>query len=505
MKKPILFFFLISCLITTAQEGNYRYEDATQLWRLTDNAAALGLDSTRNRGFALFNGEHHNGNYARVQEGTQTNQLRFLTERYQSVGKFLHAYGRFNFDYGRTKNRAWADVMRPYNVNPYFSGSAIRGKYDFQNFDCTAALGTTDFGKWRFGLKLDYKVGDLSRLRDPRPRLQLLDYKLTPAITYSTGNHTLALSGGYERRKEKFTGVKNEQENAIVKYYFMTGLEHADGKTNGYTSFWREWVDHRFAGELTYAYRSAIQHSMLSLCIERGEEDVYEQYQYEPGHYVDYRYGAKWQNRFYDGSCIHQFDVSLDCEQSYADEYRQKLIQENDAATGLSSFYYVKQLTYKKRFQLESYNIYMHYRAHFNKNKEEKGYVGFEFGNHDISQRYILHSSKFSHSGAALMAEGGFALGKRLWIDLTAGGYMAQHSKLELADPTTDYAQQVLIPDLQYYDANYWRGHLQFTYQFPLKTDGSKTIMFIRAYGDYLKTNNHLDGKTVGLCIGLFN
>ncbi len=505
MRRTIFLFSLLTCLTASAQEGTYRYEDATQLWRLTENAAALGLDSTRNRGYALFNGEHQSGDYARVQEGTQTNLLRFQTERYQTVGKYLHAYGRFDFDYGRTKNRAWSDVMRPYGANPFFTGSAIRGKYDFQDFDCTAALGTTDLGGWRFGLKLDYQVGDLSRLRDPRPRLQLLDYKITPAVTFTTGRHTLGLSGSYNRRKEKFTGVKNEQSDAVIKYYFLSGLEQADGKTNGYTSFWREWVDHRFAGELSYAYRSADYHSLLSLHIERGEEDIYEQYKYEPGHYVDYQYGVDWRNRISEGACIHQLDVSLNYEQSYADEYRQKLIQENDVTTVLSSFYYTNLITYQKRYQLRAFHVDLHYRAHFVKEHAEKGYAGVQLTTNELRQQYLLPTSKSSHGGTSILAEGGLELARRLWVDIAAGGYIAQQPLLELADPTTDYALQVLIPDQQYYAANYWRGHAQLTFQFPLKIAGSNTLWFVRAYGDYLKTNNHLDRKQVGISIGLFN
>ena len=68
---------LVSCAIcaalfltpleTQAQEGLYRYQDATQLWRLTDNAAGLGLDNSENRGSAEFALEHRSGDYRRVQ------------------------------------------------------------------------------------------------------------------------------------------------------------------------------------------------------------------------------------------------------------------------------------------------------------------------------------------------------------------------------------------------------------------------------------------------------
>ena len=509
MKRTILFISLFQVLTVAAQndEGTYRYDDATQLWRLTDNAATLGLDSTRNRGYALFNGEHHSGDYARVQEGTQTNQLRFQSERYQTIGKYLHAYGRFDFDYGRTKNRAWADVMRPYNANPFFSGSAIAGKYDFQDFDFTASMGTISFGGWRFGLKLDYKVGDLSRLRDPRPRLQSLDYRLVPAVAYTTGHHTFALSGSYERRKEKLTGVKNMQSNATIKYYFMSGMEQADGKTNGYESFWREWVDHRFGGELTYGYRNGDQQTLLSLHMERGEEYAYEQYKYEPGRFVDYRYGASLHFRepSGQGNVIHQADFSIDYQQAYADEYRQQLRQEKDIETSLTSYHYDNILTYKKRYQVNTLDADFRYRAHFVKEKREYAFIGWNMEFKTAENKRLLPVSELHYGGVCMTAEGGISITRRLWIDTSIGGFLSDDATISLADPTTDYAQQVLLPDMYYYAANYWRGRLQVTYQFPVKIKGMKTQWFVRAYGDYLRTDNHLDGKSVGLTVGLYN
>ena len=163
---------------TYAQESEYRYDDAMQLWHQTDNAAGLGLDNSRDRGYAEFNLEHRSGDYHRTQEGNQRNQLKFTTERYQQISILFVGYGRLQFDMDRTKDRAWCDVMRPYNSNPFFSGSSIGGSYDTQNFDCTATISTIPIPlsgeamdrEITFGIKLDYKVGDLSRLSDPRSR-----------------------------------------------------------------------------------------------------------------------------------------------------------------------------------------------------------------------------------------------------------------------------------------------------------------------------------------------
>ena len=58
---------------------------------------------------------------------------------------------------------------------------------------------------------------------------------------------------------------------------------------------------------------------------------------------------------------------------------------------------------------------------------------------------------------------------------------------------------------MAYYEANYWKGTLSVTYQFPLTIKGQHTHWFAKAYGSYLKTDNALHTSTVGLSIGLFN
>ena len=509
---PIILLLSVFMMPMQAQESRYRYDDAVQLWRLTNNPAGLGIDSSRNRGFALFNVEHQNGSYARVQEGTQTNQLRFQTERYQKVGKYLYGYGRFDFDYGRTKNRTWCDVMRPYNANPYFSGSSVDGKYDFQNFDFTAELGTVPFfgrkdsnNGLRFGLRLDYNVGDLSRLRDPRSRSQLLDYKVTPAVTYSFGQHTIGLSGNYHRRKEKIIGVTTVQQDPTLKYYLMSGLENVQGTVGGYSSFSREWVDHILGGELSYGFKNQKWNSLLSLSIARGEENAYEKYMYEPGRYVHYDYGVSLRNRLTTKKVLHQLDLSFNYQQSYADEYRQQLHQETDAETGFTSYFYENSLTYKKRYQAHVFDADIHYRACFLKNQQQQAYIGLRYTTDGAENKRLLPDSKLCYGSNNITLEGGLCIIRHLWIDLWGTRHWAKDATLDLSDPTTDYAKGVLLPDMEYYQANYWRGHLQLTYEIPLKIKGKTSHWFIRAYGDYLKTNNSLDSKCAGLSIGLFN
>ena len=495
-----------------AQEGEYRYADATQLWRLTDNAAGFGLDASADRGYAEFEFEHREGDYRRVQEGGQRNQLTFTTERYQKISMLLVGYGRFQFDMDRTKDRAWCDVMRPYNANPYFSGSSIAGKYDSQNFDLTAAVSTIPIPmasdhadrELLLGARLDYKVGDLSRLRDPRSRSELLDYKVTPSVAFVFGHHTVGLNGHYDRRKEKIPNMTTEQTDPNMKYYTMTGLEQANGLVGGYGGYSREWVNHEFGAELNYGYRQGALNSLTSVAVSRGVEDVWGQYKYEPGKFTSYRYALSSHNRITTDKTLHQLDLTINMTDAFADEYRQQLIQERDAEHGYTSYRYETQIEFSKRYQVKTRQGTFHYRCSWLDGAAETGYAGMSFAAQDVKNSRLLHRSDLHYNRFDLQAEGAKAFfGRRLWVDLSATYHFSDEASLRLADASTDYAQGVLIPDMAYYRANYWQGRAEVKYLFPLAIKQTSVTCYVKAYGDYLRTNNDRDASTVGLAVGM--
>lgn len=511
--RPLISLTLAGCLsllTSHAQRvGQYRYADDTQLWRLTDNAAGLSLDSGQNRGLAYFDLQHSEGDYRRVQEGGQRNQLEFYTERYQRVSPILVGYGSFRFGMDRTKDRSWCDVMRPYNSNPFFAGSSVSGKYDTQQFDLTAAVGTIQLWGVTGGVRLDYKVGDQSRLRDPRSRSELLDYKITPSLTYTTEPHTIGLSGHYNRRKEKIPGMTTVQTDPNLKYYLMSGMEQAVGTTGGYNGFSREWVDHRFGAALSYGYRQGGLNSLTTASIERGTEDTWGQYKYEPGRFVSYRYGLDSHNRARTAAALHQLDLELGYGQAFADEYRQQLVQERDAEKGYTSYSYETLIEFKKRYQVKTLDAGLHYRYAVVKGSAVSSYMGLKAAVNAAQNKHLLPESSLKYTHVDLAAEGGAALADgRLWIDAEAGYRVASKADLALAETMTDssreYTTAVLLPDMAWYDANYWRGHLALTYQFPLTVKGTRSEWFVRLYGDYLSADHSLNVSTVGLSFGLF-
>ena len=504
---PCLCLGMLS-LEATAQEisiENYKYADETQLWRHTQNAAGLSLDSAENRGYAYFSYSHSSGDLHRVQEGGMNNSLEFFTERYQKIGKYLYGYGSFKFDMGRTKDRAWSDVIRSYNSNPFISGSSVLGKYDNQDFELDASLSTVRFGHFTYGANLFYKVGDLSRLRDPRSRINLAEYRITPAITFNAGNNTIGLSAHYDRRKEKLPGLSTVQTDPNLQYYVMTGLENATGTIGGYNGYMREYVNHEFGAELSYGFKNENFRSLNSATFAHGTEYVYGTNKYEPGRYFNNLYGFSTRNRLQSGRLLHALDAAIHYEEAYADEYRQERITETDSETGFTSITWNTILTYKKRYQLKKTDLNVHYRCSFVDDATINGYLGLEASLQNVSNKRLLNTSELKYANTLAQFEGGISISKKLWIEAKAGYNFSTKADLTLADATTDYAKAVLLPDMEILNKDYFAGSLRLTYQLPITIEKLTRNWVVSAFCNYRSANSDLNRYQIGCSIGIYH
>ena len=529
MKKIFLSILLVSSFFNVmAQEKNivtrerYKLMDETQPWRLTQNAAGMSLDiekfdSTANRGIAYFDYSHQDGDYHRVQEGDMVNQLRFFTERYQQIGKYLYGYGSFDFNMGRTQNRAWSDVLRTYNSNPYISGSSVFGKYDHQNINLQAKLSSVQLGHLNYGVALDYQVGDLSRLRDPRSRVNLVDYRITPSVVYSFSpdpkgmKSGLGLAAHYDRRKEKIPGMTTVQTDPNLMYYVMTGLENASGNIGGYNGYMREYVNHEFGGEASLYWQKTekgLDNTVVTYSFDRGKEDVYGTNKYQPGVFVYSRWGVAIHESESTEKNVYTSDLTYNYTRGYGDEYRQERITTIDEVTGYTSQVWNTTFTYKKRYQMKTKDFRVHFR-HSRKNSQGiHAYWGLNYDRLSVMNKHLLNTSELRYKLHEVNIEAGKLIGSHLWIEGNigkGGARKASNATLSLADETTAYATNVLIPDMDYYQAKIkLMGHLQAEYQHPITIKGQTNHWFASVYGDYLKTNNKLERYQVGISVGVY-
>ena len=72
-------------------------------------------------------------------------------------------------------------------------------------------------------------------------------------MAFVFGSNTVGLSGHYRRRKEKIPNMTTVQQDPNLVYYQMYGLGEAVGTVGGYSGYQREWVNHQFGAELSYA------------------------------------------------------------------------------------------------------------------------------------------------------------------------------------------------------------------------------------------------------------
>ena len=484
----------------------HRYADELLLWQHTRNAAGLSLDSTAARGSSFFQYRHTDGTHFRVQEGDGSDGLRFRSHQFRPIGTWLRAYGTFCFDMGRTRHRAWSDVLRTDEGNPYLSGSPVAANYDHQKFDLNFRLATTSVGPLTYGLAVDYRVGDLSRLRDPRSRATQLAYRLAPSATLRLDAHqTLGLTGWYARDKEKIANITTVQTDPNLLYYVFTGLEHAEGSAGAYTGYQREWVNHELGAEAAYARHTDRHRSVTTLGIARAAEDVWGQTKSSPGRYVAYRYAAATRHRLRTASTIHAFDLRTEYRQGFADEYRQQQVLTTDPAMGNISRRYDTQFTFKKRYQTHRWDAALHYRISAAQGETVTRFAGLLADFSAVNLKHIVPTSTFRRAALDLRAECGGRIAPRWWAEVRAGYHFALHSRLSLADAAAPYAQTMLRPDRDYYGAHHGHAEAALTYRFPLALHGRRLPCFVRAEGRYLRTDRHTEACAAALTFGIFH
>lgn len=517
MKSRYISFVAASLVAGTifAQEvsidkGIYNYFADKQVWAKTQNAAGLTRDTLVERGIAYFELSKSKGSYYLVQDGDGHNQLQFFSESFKKIGKYLYGYGKVSFDMGRIFNRSWSDVYRSHNSDPYFSGSAIKGKYDMQNFDLSASLASVELNGFTYGVKLDYNVGDLSRLKDPRSRVNLAEYRIAPSVTYAFGKHVIGVDASYHRRKEKIPNITTVQTDPNLMYYIFSGMEYAEGATGSYSSFERQFVHHEFEGGVTYAYHGTNWNSVNTLVMKRGHEDVTGDMKYMPGKYFTSNYEFNSYNRIEADHFIHHIDLGVALEQSYADEYRQHKVVEKNPETGIESSYWETLITYNKRYKVQVIDASLEYKtARVDKaHSTEKAYWGAGITYKNVFNEFTLPVSKMEYQYADFTLCGGGAVWKNtrssLWLSAKLGYLASFNSSLQLTDSSTEYAKQVLIPDMDYYGASVWHADASAEYDFSVKIKGKMARLFTRLEGGYLYADSNKDQYHLAFVFGTY-
>ncbi len=530
MRKYLYIFIFINITFGLSAQNVVQNEEheltlATNPWLQITNAAGLGLSKTKSHGITELGYVSESGDYHRAQQGNELSGLNFYSERYDKLGKNWTSWGSFNFVMDREKNRAWSDVFSTYNSNPYIFGSGVSGSYDRQLFDFKIKMSSFEKGRLTYGFGLDYLVGDLSRLRDPRTRVFLADYAFLPAVVYRINRQQrvgLNLKAAY--RKEKMPNVTAVNDNDFPKFYTFSGIENADAVAGGYVGFQRQFVSNVYGGELQYSLKTDRSELLISGGGDYEQQQILENMKQSPGSYEAMNYKARIVGNTVSKGRMYNLVFSGTLKTGSADENIQKLVSTNNESTGVNSQNWVTLFTYNNRYVNSAYaaNLTFDIRD-VNANKTDYAWlIGVEGGLSGFVNQYNLPYSQFAANRLNTSLYGHYRLlnknNDRLTLNAKVGYSAGFNNKLQFSDGATDIpelgastfkqgmydvATNVYMPDLKYFDAAAYNASLEAKYSMPLNFKKAQMTGFIKAYYGQEITNSLGSWTSAGVSVGI--
>lgn len=471
---------LLTCLALNAQRPadthQQELEVLAQPFSLSNNTAGMGLAQPSAGSKTQITVYDRFGDYHLAQQGDANLGFQFSTLRYDTFSDKLFMRGSFYYNLDREKNRKWSDVMDPWFSIPYIYGSSIAK--DYTTHDCGLAfdLYTAPLGDVvSLGIKTNYRVADISGLRDPRPRTGYLNYQLIPSILFSFGAHHLGFDLGYGYSKEKLSGLTTIQSYPNLYYYKMTGLEHVDGTIAGYSGFKRQFAGSRFLGDLSYGYTAGDWSVMASAGAEYQNLIAYGDKMQSPGsfNYILYKGVASATRK--SGRLLHSIQARASFKDAGADEYLQELVAEKDPVTGVTTETWETLYTYKDRYMLQQYSVEAAYKLYGAcRGKDYRWSAGAAASLDAFRKDYYLPHSAFASQTLTLALEASLRLfevkGHKVDLWVKGGFRKALETGLGLYDQQDDnlYVQEVLVADRAYYGMNVLSGQGSLQWEFPL-------------------------------------
>lgn len=477
-----------------------------QLWLPTRNASGLGFDPVANHGDAWFGVFHSSGDYHKAQEGSRMNGLNFFAERYTKIARNLYVWGSFKFTMDRESERAWSDVILKEYTSPYQYGGSVKGSYDRQLFDLKVKLATGSLGRFTLGVGLNYSVGDLSRLRDPRSRVMLADYAVIPSMTYRLSErHALGLDFYYRFRKQRLDNITTVQREKQFEYYLFEGLENY-WMTTELGKVARRTVADIFGGDLQYKLTGEYGSWLVSLGYERLVEEVVDDERKEPGDYNAQKV------TFYSGYKSERINVlhAWNMQASYTGGQAEEFVQEQVNIThgnGMVSNKWVTLynfVTYKDDV-LNVQTDYTFYKGDVSR-KDYNWLMGVSGKYEYLKNRYLLPESTREVSTLRIGVKGaGRVVNKdahKFWIEAALNGALPLETKMNLSEENV-FTENVLNPDLRFFKAKTLEAKVDFQYSFPMRLKKTALTGYIKAYAGNVFTDKFGSRFSGGISVGI--
>ena len=516
MKKTVVLTFVLFSLALAARENrpsDFRQQELeilAQPFSLTNNTAGMGLSQPSSGSKSQIRLFNESGDFHLAQQGESDKGFSFSTLRYDTFSDKLFMRGAFCYSLDRESDRKWSDVIDPWFSIPYIYGSAIAKDYDRHDCALVFDLYTAPLSDWiSVGIKTDYRVSDISGMRDPRPRTGYLNYQLIPSVLATLGSHHLGLDLGYGYSKEKLSNLTTIQSYPNLYYYKMSGLEHVDGAIAGYSGFKRQFVGNRFIGDISYGYENGPLNVLVSGGLEYEMMNAYGDKLQQPGSFNRLEYNGLVDATLDRGPFIQNLRIEGRYKDGGADEYLQELVSVKDPETGATTETWETIYTYKNRYMLGKYGIEAKYMVYGGcSGKDYLWHAGVAVGMDGFCKEFNLPYSRFAASALSFSLEGSLRVferkGHKLDLAVAVKGSKAQDVVLSVQEQNL-YAEEVLMPDREYYAKDWYSASGSIVWQFPVNLGKAGAANgYVRLDSGLCKASPEGHLGRIGITVGLF-
>lgn len=458
-------------------------EEDAHTWLLTRNAAGLSLYDMSESSVARIGAERSVGKLHLAQEGNSVNTVYFGSDRYSSLGDYLRLYGSFDMKLERENDRAWSDVVDTYNGNPYIYGSGRKGEYEYLEYRLKAKLSSVELGRFTYGIALDYKVADLSRMLDPRPRNVMADYSLIPSATFRvSGKSRIGADVYYRFNKSKLKSIKTVEDDSYL-YYDYQGMENVISVST--STFKRQFIGKHWGYDLQYSLNTGRVNWLTSFGYDARKDEIKDHQHASPGQYKAETYSLTSALRVTAAGGMHSVTFNGSYRDGNADAYTQEYVSET-SATGVTSSYYV---TVYSALALRNYTTDLSLRYRFysiNDAGDYSWYLGGGTTYYCFHEQYLLPYSSRRMGTYGITVEGGMDFVKkgehRFSGEAALQGNLRGKNEISLYSSTV-ISENVLLPDMDYFKSKKAGGQLKLNYTFPIQTRKSKLRGMLSVYG----------------------
>jgi len=332
----------------------------------------------------------------------------------------------------------------------------------------------------------------------------LANYAAYPSVVYQLStNQTIGLIAGVRFEKEKMPSITTVQASPKIDYYFFLGNENSYSLLDGYTGFDRQYVNLDYSANLQYLVKNEAINWFNEIGFSTKKQEVLGSERESPGLYTSLKFNALSKLNFKLDNKIFHVALGGFYNSGRADEYLQERVEVRDTTNGSVSWQWNTLYAYKGRYTTDSYraDFKVNIRNILNNGTDYSWSAGVDGQFYGFSNVYQLPYSAFENQRARFGVNGSLGVFNKNQHRVTlqaAGGYaFSVYDNLELNSIATTVpgigsttfekatyklANQILLPDMNFYKENVIDFRADARYSFPIKVKKNLLTGQVKAY-----------------------